>query len=345
MLGGLIKGDGKAELNWTNEYLFVESNFNIFDGLITTQTDFLARWENQFELYLFGEAKVLMPHFVPLWGGTKLSNAEVFFQYTDDGDYSNDYIAAWGKTWFVTTGIQVSLDGNWHSMSHHQAKKIADHAKSIFKNIDFELSQPKEIGDDLVPAPIVLAPTIPAQTIPAATIPPQNIPQQTIPAPTLPAPTIPAPTIPKPDRIIEGTNGNDDIYGNNQNNRLEGGTGNDTLNGGAGNDRLIGEAGEDIVTGGSDADRFVFRFLEDAADGGDIMKDFNYAQGDRIEIYRATTFNNPHFSQFKFGSDIPTGVGAGPNDLYFRDTDENYHKIATLEGVDVFNSQTHILIL
>ena len=88
MLGGLIKGDGKAELNWTNEYLFVESNFNIFDGLITTQTDFLARWENQFELYLFGEAKVLMPHFVPLWGGTKSNQSAIDSMTTTSQDLS-----------------------------------------------------------------------------------------------------------------------------------------------------------------------------------------------------------------------------------------------------------------
>jgi Ca2+-binding RTX toxin-like protein len=60
-----------------------------------------------------------------------------------------------------------------------------------------------------------------------------------------------------------------------------GGSGNDTLVGGGGDDKISGDAGDDSLRGGTGADTFKFAFGED---GHDTITDFNFGDGDRIEL-------------------------------------------------------------
>ncbi|MFM9925504.1 retention module-containing protein [Variovorax sp. H27-G14] len=78
-----------------------------------------------------------------------------------------------------------------------------------------------------------------------------------------------------------GNAGDDILFGQGGNDMLDGGTGSDTLLGGAGNDTLIGGPGDDILIGGSGADTFVWKSGDT---GYDVIKDFNAAQGDRIDL-------------------------------------------------------------
>ncbi|HDS1776363.1 TPA: type I secretion C-terminal target domain-containing protein, partial [Pseudomonas putida] len=81
--------------------------------------------------------------------------------------------------------------------------------------------------------------------------------------------------------ILSGGNGNDILFGQGGIDKLDGGKGNDILLGGTGNDTLIGGQGDDILIGGSGADTFVWK----AGDvGNDVIKDFNKAEGDRIDL-------------------------------------------------------------
>ena len=61
---------------------------------------------------------------------------------------------------------------------------------------------------------------------------------------------------------------------------LDGGDGNDVLYGEGGDDVLIGGAGNDTLHGGTGADTFVFNSL----DGTDTVKDFSFAEGDKLDI-------------------------------------------------------------
>jgi Ca2+-binding RTX toxin-like protein len=58
----------------------------------------------------------------------------------------------------------------------------------------------------------------------------------------------------------------------------------DTLTGGRGADTLIGGLGADILTGGPGAD--VFRYSTTAEADGDVILDFNAAQGDVLDLAR-----------------------------------------------------------
>ncbi len=83
------------------------------------------------------------------------------------------------------------------------------------------------------------------------------------------------------DDVILGSNGVDTLTGHAGNDHLEGKGGNDTLYGNAGNDILIGGEGDDILFGGTGADTFVWN----AGDiGKDVIKDFNAAEGDKIDL-------------------------------------------------------------
>ncbi len=75
--------------------------------------------------------------------------------------------------------------------------------------------------------------------------------------------------------------------GNGLANRITGSMQADTIMGGAGADTLNGSYGADELTGGSGADRFRYQLIGDsgvAPGSRDMIKDFNRAQGDRIDL-------------------------------------------------------------
>lgn len=69
------------------------------------------------------------------------------------------------------------------------------------------------------------------------------------------------------DRIF-GKGGNDTLSGDSESDAIFGGDGNDTINGGSEDDRLFGEAGDDILTGGSEGDRMFGGTGRDILTGG-----------------------------------------------------------------------------
>lgn len=71
--------------------------------------------------------------------------------------------------------------------------------------------------------------------------------------------------------VLDGGSGNDILLGGDDNDTLKGQSGDDLLNGGSGNDQLYGGSGADI---------FVF----DENSGIDKLLDFNFKQGDRLDI-------------------------------------------------------------
>jgi Ca2+-binding RTX toxin-like protein len=70
------------------------------------------------------------------------------------------------------------------------------------------------------------------------------------------------------------------------------------LSGGLGNDTLIGGVGNDLLTGGGGADRFVFNSRNE---GIDIITDFNFGQGDRIQVSQGG-FGASSLNQFSYDS-------------------------------------------
>ena len=82
------------------------------------------------------------------------------------------------------------------------------------------------------------------------------------------------------DLLIGGANASNSLHGGGGNDVLIGGSANDTLDGGSGNDILNGGAGKDTLTGGTGADTFVL----DHVDIADVITDYNYSEGDKIDL-------------------------------------------------------------
>ena len=89
------------------------------------------------------------------------------------------------------------------------------------------------------------------------------------------------------DDGLTGGVGNDTLSGGAGNDQLWSGDGNDSLNGGDGSDYIIGGMGKDTLAGGAGADAFFFMSAsESTAAATDKITDFNWADGDYIDLSR-----------------------------------------------------------
>lgn len=120
------------------------------------------------------------------------------------------------------------------------------------------------------------------------------------------------------DDYLAGGSDNDKLDGDRGNDQLTGDSGDDTLKGDRGDDLLSGDSGDDYLEGGSGADKFIFYFWNQ---GTDTIKDFDWEEGDLIEVYQSGFGTGSQFSY-----DDQTG------NLFFdgSDTVSSAYHIATL---------------
>ncbi|HEX3367094.1 NF038122 family metalloprotease [Phenylobacterium sp.] len=104
------------------------------------------------------------------------------------------------------------------------------------------------------------------------------------------------------DDVLYGNLGNDTLRGGDGAEIIRGGQGDDSITGGAGNDFISGDRGNDTESGGAGAD--TFHFSQDA--GVDRVLDFNYAEGDRVQLDPGTTYT---LSQVGSDTIVDTGNG------------------------------------
>jgi len=110
--------------------------------------------------------------------------------------------------------------------------------------------------------------------------------------------------------VIYGNMANDALYGNMANDTIFGGQGDDSIFGGQGDDVVAGNLGDDVLNGnlgndtlvgGAGADRFVFA----TGGGADTVGDFDFAQGDRIQVAAGMTWtiaDGPNGAVISFGT-------------------------------------------
>ncbi len=104
------------------------------------------------------------------------------------------------------------------------------------------------------------------------------------------------------DGHVNGNLGDDQVFGGVGADTLYGGQGADVLRGDEDNDWLSGDLGNDVLYGGAGADRFLFR----AGSGVDVVGDFNYAAGDRVQLAPGTAY-----SLTTVGADAVINLGVG----------------------------------
>jgi T1SS-143 domain-containing protein len=83
---------------------------------------------------------------------------------------------------------------------------------------------------------------------------------------------------------MSGNGGNDIVVGLAGNDTLNGNAGADLLLGGTGNDTLAGGTGNDLLSGGTGGDSYVYANGETGAGNLDIIVDYSFVDGDKIDV-------------------------------------------------------------
>ena len=135
------KATGNATLNWRKKFFETKGDFSIFDGLIKTNNGFKVG-TNNFNIKMKGQAILSIPKSIKFIGGAQLGSGNFFFDFSDDGNLSNDYAAGWitknmqklGPEINVVQGFKVYFDGRIEKLSAKNAPKINSFAN--FERVD-----------------------------------------------------------------------------------------------------------------------------------------------------------------------------------------------------------------
>ncbi|MAA96177.1 MAG: hypothetical protein CML21_16915 [Rheinheimera sp.] len=145
--------------------------------------------------------------------------------------------------------------------------------------------------------------------------------------------------------LIMAYGGNDIINSGAGNDVIYGGIGNDTINAGTGNDVLVGGKGNDTLTGGAGADVFAWQLGDQGSTtvAVDVIKDFNSAQGDAIDLRDLLQGENSE----NITDYLSFSVSDGNTTINIRHTGEgSVSQKIVLEGVDLssFGADTQAII-
>lgn len=100
----IVRKEGSVVLNWEKEFVSISGDISILDGTFsgTAQT----RADSQFNLDSFANGSLSVPRSLPKFGGLTLGEATARFAFSNDGNFSNDYVMAWS-----TIDLSFSLWG------------------------------------------------------------------------------------------------------------------------------------------------------------------------------------------------------------------------------------------
>jgi Ca2+-binding RTX toxin-like protein/exonuclease III len=237
VLGNLITGQGEVNLNWKVNSFLATANLNILYGLIVADATLIARAREgtKLDFFAFATGSVNIPTPIPVIGGFTLGSGGVYFQYIDDGQSYNDYVAAWGQLLGWTIGLKIGFDGSVGLIGSELPALAKTHIEKLRKDIN---------------NPYLMAPlSLPSKGSNNNDLINGN----------------------EQPELLEGVGGNDIINGKGGDDILEGGDGNDILNGGAGKNAYTGGTGNDILIGGTGDDIYIFD--TDSAQGFDTVNE------------------------------------------------------------------------
>ena len=104
----IVNASGSATLDWNQKFLSTNSNFSILSGLIQTENSF--RTDPRFNINMAGSASVSIPNFEFLpFGGTRLGSGNFLLDFSNDGNFSNDFAQGWQTIQKTFLGFDVEL--------------------------------------------------------------------------------------------------------------------------------------------------------------------------------------------------------------------------------------------
>jgi uncharacterized repeat protein (TIGR01451 family) len=113
----LLTSTGTAKFNWNDKFLEHTGNFSLIDGLFKTSNSFKV--DSSWNINMGGKASINIPSFIPVFGGTNLTNADFLLNYSNNSTFSDDYAAVWttlrenllGVDIDIPLGFRASFDG------------------------------------------------------------------------------------------------------------------------------------------------------------------------------------------------------------------------------------------
>ncbi|AFY58915.1 Ca2+-binding protein, RTX toxin [Rivularia sp. PCC 7116] len=210
LLGGLLGSrTGEINLNWKHNSFLAKTELDILWGLIKADASLIGRGrgESQFDIYAFAEGSINVPNIIPVIGGFKLGSGGAYFQFIDDGDMSNDYVAAWGQFLFWDVAFKFGFDGSINLINPQISQFARDNIADLEHNINNSYNTPADL-----------------QISPEGTIEGKGTPG---------------------DDFLKGQDDDNTLDGGDGNDVLSDRAGNNLFSGGAGNDILIGGWGND----------------------------------------------------------------------------------------------------
>ncbi len=151
IVGGLIQGNGNAELNWTEGFLKANANFSALGGLITTEASFTAN--SNLDITMSGSANVIIPESVPIFGGWEVAEGNALIKYRNDNNSGNDFVAGWGTIDLlfdeIIGGIKVDFDGNWQSLGAEEIASLEKESKLNVANASLGFEEANSSASDV----------------------------------------------------------------------------------------------------------------------------------------------------------------------------------------------------
>jgi uncharacterized repeat protein (TIGR01451 family) len=136
----IAKGDGTLILDSRSKTINADVNLDIFSGLITSSDQFTIN--SKFDVVVDGDISINVPKkigdfHVPFIGGKSIS-ADYAFQFINDGESSNDFVAFWGRVLNIGTfGVQIFFDGHIRTIGH--APALESSSWTIFEETEYLL--------------------------------------------------------------------------------------------------------------------------------------------------------------------------------------------------------------
>ncbi|OUL31330.1 hypothetical protein BV372_20445 [Nostoc sp. T09] len=144
--GGLVTGNAHTILNWDQDTLNAGVNIQALGGILTATAGFHANSALNFTMTGAGKLKTPDNDFWKKFklAGVEIASAVVKVQFTNDGNFSNDFISTGGKIpgvsnvldlFGVPSGIQVKLNGDTKPLGLKEIEEIAQQAEGSVSSI------------------------------------------------------------------------------------------------------------------------------------------------------------------------------------------------------------------
>ncbi|NND98781.1 MAG: DUF11 domain-containing protein [Pirellulaceae bacterium] len=103
----ILTGNVSGNLNWDKKFFKAAGGINVLDGLFDGSGSFQVT--SNFDVNFGATGKIGIPNEVPLFGGYQVANGNLLFDFSNNGNSSDDFGAVWGVVNFEKLGFEARI--------------------------------------------------------------------------------------------------------------------------------------------------------------------------------------------------------------------------------------------